>query len=70
MLDADSGKRTELPGTQSAATDALLLAAGPSGVSTATAQLSTEAASAPALADGRAYWLDAAKKPQTQALMP
>ena len=48
----------------------MLLAAGPSGVSTATAQLSTEAASAPALADGRAYWLDAAKQPQTQALMP
>ena len=70
VLDADSGKRTELPGTQSAATDAFLLAAGPRGVSTATAQLSTKAASAPALADGRAYWLDAAKQPQTQALMP
>lgn len=70
VLDADSGARVELPGTQSAATGALLLAAGPSGVSMATAQFSTEAASAPALADGRAYWLDASKKPQTQALVP
>ena len=70
VLDASSGARVELPGTQSAATSAMLLAAGPSGVSTATARLSTGAASAPALADGRAYRLDAAKRPQTQALMP
>jgi hypothetical protein len=67
-MDVDTGKRTELPGTQSATTSELLLAAGPDGISTPTARLSAEPASEPALAEGRAYWLDGAGKPRTQAL--
>jgi hypothetical protein len=68
VLDASSGARTELAGTQSAATETTLLAAGADGVRTATAQLATGPASAPALSGSRAYWLDAAGVPQTQAL--
>ena len=70
VLDAESGTRTELPGTQGAAAGALLLAAGSGGLSTPTAQLSAEPASEPALAAGRAYWLDGAGMPRTQTSAP
>ena len=70
LLDVVSGTRTELPGTESVATPSRLLAAGPEGIRTQTEELSTEPASAPALAADRAYWLDAAGNPQTKALTP
>ena len=70
VLETGLGTRTELPGAEGAAGGALLLAAGPGGMRTPTAELSAEPASEPALAEGRAYWLDGAGMPRTQALAP
>ena len=68
VFESAAGTRTELPGTEGAAAGALLLATGPAGVRTPTAQLSTDPATEPALAGDRAYWLDGAGVPHTQLL--